>query len=95
MKERRLPGKLLSITSTSRENLLTILPRGVVSKNDIGALIMRFSILLWRSPEARRQPNASTTLLANDARANEIAQSKTQRSITQIKSYKFKPCPSP
>ena len=42
--------KLLSMTSTSREKRLVIRPRGVVSKNDIGArsarVIARLSILL-------------------------------------------------
>jgi len=40
--------KLLSITSTSFENRLTIRPRGVVSKKDIGArrvLFIAFDII--------------------------------------------------
>ena len=39
-------GKLLSQTSTSLENLLTILPIGVVSKKDIGDLIILVSIFM-------------------------------------------------
>jgi hypothetical protein len=33
-----MPGKKASTTSVSRENLLTILPKGVVSKKETGSL---------------------------------------------------------
>ena len=50
----RLPGRVLSHTSTSFPNLLTILPRGVVSKKDIGLIITLVSIFLWSCLEAFR-----------------------------------------
>ena len=43
----RLPGNVLSQTSTSLPNLFTILPSGVVSKKDIGLIITLVSIFLW------------------------------------------------
>lgn len=45
-------GRLLSIVSMSRENLFTILPMGVVSKNDMGDLRTFSSNLKWRVPAA-------------------------------------------
>lgn len=50
----RLPGRVLSQTSTSLPNLLTILPIGVVSKKDMGLIITLVSIFLWSSLEALR-----------------------------------------
>ena len=54
----RLTGSLLSQMSTSFPNLLTILPRGVVSKKDIGLIITLVSIFLWSRLEAFRVENA-------------------------------------
>ena len=54
----RLPGSVLSQMSTSFPNLLTILPRGVVSKKDIGLIITLVSIVLWSRLEAFRVENA-------------------------------------
>lgn len=41
-------GKSLSTSSTSRLIRLIILPSGVVSKNDVGARIMRYNKLLCK-----------------------------------------------
>lgn len=43
---RSVDGMFVSITSISLENLLMILPSGVVSKKDIGARRMLVNILL-------------------------------------------------
>ena len=56
----RLPGSVLSQTSTSFPNLLTILPRGVVSKKDIGLIITLVSIFLWSRLDAFRVEKAMT-----------------------------------
>ena len=47
-------GIWLSTISMSLENRLRILPRGVVSKKDIGDLRMRINMELWRRVAARR-----------------------------------------
>ena len=47
---------LLSMMSTSLENLFRIRPKGVVSKNDIGQRTIRFNMSAWSSLEADTEP---------------------------------------
>ena len=53
MKERRERGMTSSTMYVSLEKRLRILPRGVVSKNDIGERRMFLSMELWRVREAK------------------------------------------
>ena len=55
---RRKTGTLESITSRSLENLLRILPSGVVSKNDIGACNILSRRLLCKFLDAGTVPMA-------------------------------------
>lgn len=55
----------------SLEKRLRILPSGVVSKNDIGALIILVSILSWRVLEAKIPPMARAKVPNNTNRACE------------------------
>lgn len=55
---RRDRGMVWSIMFTSLENLLRMRPRGVVSKNDMGALRTVLSMLLCRALEARKDAMA-------------------------------------
>lgn len=55
---RRKTGTLESITSRSLENLLRILPSGVVSKNDIGACNILSRRLLCKFLDAATVPMA-------------------------------------
>ena len=54
-------GTVLSTTSMSLENLLIILPVGVVWKNDIGARISWYRSLLCKLREAATQAQAAHT----------------------------------
>ena len=54
----RLCGILLSIASISREKRFKILPIGVVSKNDMGALIRLENIFMWKTRDACTIPLA-------------------------------------
>ena len=60
-------GKRLSTVSTSFEKRFIILPKGVVSKKDIGRRKEWFNNLLWRNLAAFRQPMAKTTDPTNNA----------------------------
>ena len=51
------------------ENLLSILPRGVVSKNDIGDLRILLNIPSWSLTDALREPMASENENPNTAKA--------------------------
>lgn len=53
MKERRERGMTSSTMYVSLENRFRILPRGVVSKNDMGERRMFLSMELWRVREAK------------------------------------------
>lgn len=64
-----LIGSTLSITSTSLENRLRIRPSGVVSKKDMGSLIVFLSSLLCKSRAARRHPMAKITEVARRVNA--------------------------
>ena len=46
------------VTAFTFENLFSILPRGVVSKKDIGARRMALRTLLWRVCDANIAPRA-------------------------------------
>ena len=48
----RVPPRVLSQISTSFVNLFTILPTGVVSKNDMGPLTIQFNMALCIDLEA-------------------------------------------
>lgn len=56
---RRLFGRILSMVSTSLENLLTILPMGVVSKKDMGDRRFRVRVVSCMRTEAAIQPCAT------------------------------------
>lgn len=71
IQNRILIGNTLSITSTSFEKRLRMRPSGVVSKKDIGSLIVFFSSLLCKSRAARRQPMAKITEVASKVKAGE------------------------
>lgn len=58
---------MVSITSTSLENLLIMRPNGVVSKNDIGSRIVRISKLLCKFFAACTQPIPTAKLMAKSA----------------------------
>ena len=59
---RRVIGKVLSTTSTSFANRLTMRPMGVVSKNDIGLLIILSSIPSCNILQAAIVPMAKVML---------------------------------
>lgn len=53
---RRFIEMVISMTLTSLEKRLTILPVGVVSKNDIGERMMEYNIFSCRMVAARMLP---------------------------------------
>lgn len=57
IKVRMVAGSVLSRTSTSLPKRLTMRPCGVVSKNDMGLRMMRFSIDWWNTCAAFSVPN--------------------------------------
>ena len=58
MNPRRDRGIVSSMVYTSFENRFRMRPRGVVSKNDMGDLMMLSNIELWSFLEARIPPMA-------------------------------------
>ncbi len=58
-------GRIISISSISFENLFTILPSGVVSKNDIGLFKMLFNSPLCKLVDAFIVANVTITIAEN------------------------------
>lgn len=71
IQSRMICGRILSTTSTSRENRFTIRPSGVVSKNAIGSRIVWFSRLSCRFLAARTHPTAIAIDVANNVSASD------------------------
>ncbi len=85
---RMVIGRTLSRVSTSLANRLTIRPMGVVSKYDIGHLILRFNIKSCINWEAYSVPSA----IVIEPPKMKIATYAPEKKISQVMLNKIRRC---